>query len=100
MGFQAFYFLLQNTRQFLYFRLTEINCIFFCNLDHEKYSMTGINTSAYGIKVIAHLRYMFTLFVILTWENVTLPIAIGPFVEMTFESWPSLGKNRLICGKG
>ena len=28
----------------------------------------------------------------MTWENVTLNIAIGPFGEMTFESWPSSGK--------
>ena len=28
----------------------------------------------------------------MTWENITLNIAIGPFVEMTFESRPSCGK--------
>ena len=33
------------------------------------------------------------------WENVTLNIAFGLFVEMTFESRSSCGKNRPFVGK-
>ena len=34
----------------------------------------------------------------MTWENVRLNIAIGPFVEMTFESRPSCGKIVQFVG--
>ena len=38
------------------------------------------------------------IFVVLTRGNVTLNIAIGPFVRMTLQSRPICGENRPICG--
>ena len=42
--------------------------------------------------------YRSLIFFTLTRGNVTLHIAIGPFVKMTFESRPSCGKIGLFVG--
>ena len=42
--------------------------------------------------------YSSLIFITMTRENVTLHIAIGPFVNMTFESRPSCGKNGPFVG--
>ena len=44
--------------------------------------------------------YSSWIFITLPRGNVTLRVAIGPFVNMTFESRPSCGKNWSICGIG
>ena len=42
--------------------------------------------------------YSSWIFVTLSRGNVTLHVAIGPFVKMTFESRPSCGKNGPFVG--
>ena len=42
--------------------------------------------------------YFNCIFAVLTWENVTLNIAIGPFVRMTLRSRPSCGEIGPFVG--
>ena len=44
--------------------------------------------------------YSSLIFITLPQGNVTLHVAIGPIVNLTFESRPSCGKKWHICGIG
>ena len=68
----------------------------------EKYSPSphmqiGIYASVCGGVPRVWLHFNF-IFVVSTRGNVTLKIAIGPFVRMTLQSRPICGENRPVCG--